>query len=213
MSDNASDNPDETEVAPGAGAPTEAPAKTRPVSIERAVDEGVLIAEAAVTMDVKNYIIVEAIREAHPFDLEAVTAAVRRELLALVTENNENATRLQDLAVEVQTPRGAPDNSEGYQADDHPTLTKRGIIHVLLAAELERLSEDDAFVAELAERARVQAWAEVGSALESRLIASLPIEPDRFYEEDKDARIRAFYNINLRALEKQARRRGHHHSD
>lgn len=198
--------------APAAAA-VESATKARPVSIERAVDEGVLIAEAAVTMDVKNYIIVEAIRESHPFDLDAVIAAVRRELLALVHENNENATRLQDLAVEVQTPRGAPDNSEGYQADDHPTLTKRGIIHVLLAAELERLSEDDAFVADLAERARVQAWAEVGSALESRLIASLPIVPDRFYEEDKDARIRAFYNINLRALEKQARRRGHHHRD
>jgi hypothetical protein len=201
---------DATDDAPRVALPADAVTKARPVSIERAVDEGVLIAEAAVTMDVKNFIIVEAIREAHPFDIDAVTAAVRRELLELVTENNENATRLQDLAVEVQTPRGAPENSEGYQVDDHPTLTKRGIIHVLLAAELERLCEDDELVAALAERARLQAWAEVGSALESRLLDSLPVEPDRFYEEDKDARIRAFYNINLRALEKQARRRGHH---
>jgi hypothetical protein len=137
---------------------------------------------------------------------------VRAALLELVDENNENATRLQTLSVDVQTPGGAADkdNSEGYESADHPTLTKRGIIHVLLAAELERLSEDDAFVAELAERARVQAWAEVGSALESKLLESLPAEPDQFYEEDKDARIRALYNINLRALEKQAKRQGHH---
>jgi hypothetical protein len=186
-----------------------ADAVRKPVSIERSVDEGVLIASATVTMDVKNYIIVEAIREGHPYNRDSVVAAVRRDLLGLAHENQASARRVQQLAVDVQTPRGARDDSEGYQVDDHPTLTKRGIIHALLAAELERLSEDDEFVDELAERARVQAWAEVGDAIESRLLDSLPKAPDPFYEEDRDARIRALVNINLRALEKQAKRRGH----
>jgi hypothetical protein len=185
-----------------------ADALRKPASIERSVDEGVLIASSAVAMEVKNFIIVEAIREGQPFDHAQVEAAVRRDLLALAHENEANAQRVQQLAVDVQTSRGARNDSEGYQVDDHPTLTKRGIIHVLLAAELERLSEDDAFVAELAERARVQAWAEVGGAIEARLLESLPNPPDRFYEDDKDARIRALVSINLRALEKQARRRG-----
>jgi hypothetical protein len=78
----------------------------------------------------------------------------------------------------------------------------------MLASELERLSEDDAFVAEVAERARQRAWAEVGDAISSRLLESMPVAPDPFYDDDKDARIRALFNINLRALEKQARRRG-----
>jgi hypothetical protein len=185
----------------------------KPVSIERSVDEGVLIARAAVTMDVKNYIIVEAIREGHPFNLDDVVTTVRRELVDLAHENDSSAQRVQQLAVEVQTPGGADNDSEGYQVDDHPTLTKRGIIHVMLAAELERLSEDDAFVAEVAENARVQAWAEVGDAIESRLLSSLPKPPDEFYDDDKDARIRALFNINLRALEKQARRNSHHRHD
>jgi hypothetical protein len=191
--------------------PNRAVAKRRPVSIERSVDEGVLIAQAAVTMDVKNYIIVEALREGRAFDIREVVARARHELLELAVENTDNANRLQDLSVQVQTPRGAPDNSEGYQSDDHPTLTKRGVIHMMLAAELERLSEDDDFVAELAERARVRAWADVGDAIESRLLNTMPQKTDKFYEEDKDARIRAFYNINLRALEKQAKRAGHRH--
>lgn len=183
--------------------------KRRPASIERSVDEGVLIAQAAVTMDVKNHIIVGAIRDGKAFDEADVRTAVQRELQRLATENEESAKRLQALAVEVQTPRGAPDNAEGYQVEDHPTLTRRGIIHVLLAEELERLSEDSEFVAELGERARVQAWSEVGSAIESRLIEALPKPPDQFYEDDKDARIRALFSINFRALEKQARRAGH----
>jgi hypothetical protein len=185
-------------------------AKRRPVSIERSVDEGVLIAKAAVTMDAKNFIIVEAIRDGHPFNVDDVVARVRLELMVLAQENTDSANRVQELAVQVQSPYGAPDNAEGYQTDDHPTLTKRGVIHAMLAAELERLCEDDEFVADLAEQARVRAWAEVGDAIEARLLGSLPQKPDKFYEDDKDARIRALYNINLRALEKQAKRAGHH---
>jgi hypothetical protein len=181
----------------------------RPISIERSVDEGVLIAGTAVAMEVKNIIIVEAIRDGSAFEPAKVIAAVRRELLALAEENEASANRVQQLSVDVQTPRGPRDNSEGYQVDDHPTLTKRGVIHVLLAAELERLRDDPAFVAELAERARIQAWAEVGAAIESRLLDSTPRTTDPEYETNKDARIRALLDINLRALEKQSKRRAH----
>ncbi|MDQ1552113.1 MAG: hypothetical protein QOD50_1535 [Actinomycetota bacterium] len=183
------------------------PAPTRPISIERSVDEGVLIASAAVVMDVKNLIIVDAIRDGSTFDVDNVTAAVRNELRDLAEENESSANRVQQLSVDVQTRRGPRDNSEGYQVDDHPTLTKRGIIHVMLAAELERLSEDPEFLAELAERARVQAWAEVGGAIESRLLESVSTSVDPSYEEEKPARVRALVDINLRALEKQAKRR------
>src|ERR1700710_2360949 len=156
----------ESRFAPRATAP--APARElspgKPISIERSVDEGVLIASAAVAMDVKNYIIVEAIRAGSSYDAGNVLEAVRRELRNLADENESSAHRVQQLSVDVQTVRGPRENSEGYQVDDHPTLTKRGVIHVLLAAELERLSEDPKFVGELAERARQQAWAEVGDA-------------------------------------------------
>jgi hypothetical protein len=201
----------ESRFAPRATAPadTRELALRKPISIERSVDEGVLIAAAAVTMDVKNYIIVEAIRDGSTYDPANVIAAVRRELLDLAEENESSAHRVQQLSVDVQTARGPRENSEGYQVDDHPTLTKRGVIHVMLAAELERLSEDPDFVADLAERARVQAWAEVGGAIESRLIDSIPRPRDADYLAEKDARVRAFVDINLRALEKQAKRRGH----
>jgi hypothetical protein len=196
----------ESRFAPRTGAP-ETPVVSRPVSIERSVDEGVLIASAAVTMDAKNYIIVEAIRDGSAYDHANVEATVRRELLELANENEASAHRVQQLAVDVQTKRSPRDNSEGYEFDDHPTLTKRGVIHVMLGAELERLSEDDEFVAGLAERARLQAWAEVGGAIESRLLASIPPKPDAAYEAEKDARMRALFDINFRALEKQAKRR------
>ena len=201
----------ESRFAPRTTAP--APARElvsrKPISIERSVDEGVLIASAAVAMEVKNRIIVDAIRDGSAYDTENVLAAVRRELLALATENEASAHRVQQLSVDVQTALGPRDNSEGYQVDDHPTLTKRGVIHVMLAAELERLSEDPGFVAEIGERARVQAWADVGNAIEHRLVESIPIPQDAAYEAEKDARVRALLDINLRALERQSKRRRH----
>jgi hypothetical protein len=182
--------------------------RKKTVPLEQVVDDALLIARTAVTLDVKNQIIVGALREGRPFNVDTVRAAVIRELLLVARENEASAQRVQQLAVDVRTPRGAVDNSEGYQVDDHPTLTKRGIIHVLLADELERLSGDDDYVAELAEQARLRAWAEVGEAIENRLLDAATPPRDPSYDRDKAARIRAFYNINLRALERQARRAG-----
>jgi len=176
------------------------------MSIERSVEEGLIIARAALTMDVKNYIIIGAIRDGHPFELAEVVAEAKRHILELAHENEESADRIQQLAEDVLTPGGAQNDSEGYQAEDAPTLTKRGIVHDLVSDELERLSEDDAYLAEVAEQARVRAWAEVGDTIENRLLDALPPAPDKYYEEDKEARIRALYNINLKALERQARR-------
>jgi hypothetical protein len=187
--------------------PPQARPKRKAISVTRAVEEGVLIASAAVAMDAKNHIIVEALREGHPFDLDDVMATVRSGLRALARENDETAHRVEQLAAEVQERGGAENDSEGYHLDDHPTLTKRAIVNLRLGEELERLSENDAFVADVAERARLQAWTDVGDAISQRLIASLPKPPDRFYEEDKEQRIRALFAINLRALEKQAERR------
>ena len=187
---------------------TTSPSRSRKaMSVERSVEEGLIIARAALTMDVKNYIIIRAIRDGQPFELDDVMIETKRHILELAHENETSATRIQQLAEDVLTPSGAKDDSEGYQAEDSPTLTKRGIIHDLVSDELERLSEDDGYLADVAEQARVRAWAEVGDAVQDRLLDALPPEPDKYYEEDKDARIRALYNINLKQLEKQARRR------
>jgi hypothetical protein len=176
------------------------------ISIDRAVDEGLLIARAALTMEVKNYIIVTAIRDGHPFDLSEVTRVVQRELHSLADENDANAARVSDLAEQVLNAGSAKHDSEGYQTDDHPALTNRVVIHSQLSEQLNALAGDEKYVADVADRARTQAWAEVGDAIESRLLQSLPKPPDKHYEEDKEARLRAFANINLRALEKRTAR-------
>lgn len=181
--------------------------RRRPVSVERAVQEGILIAGSAVVMDAKNYIIVASLRDGHPFDLDSVMANVQRQLLALSRENDENGRRVEQLAADIHKHGGAPDDSEGYQADDYPTLTRRAIVNLRIGNELKRLSDNEPFLAELAERARIAAWSDVGDAIFTRLLTDLPKPPDKFYEDDKAQRIRALFDINLRALERQTQLR------
>jgi hypothetical protein len=188
--------------------PLPGPATPRkPISIDRAVEEGILIATSALTMEVKNQIIIDAIRDARPYDVGHVVAVAKRQLLALARQNVESSDRIQHLAEDVLTPKGSTD-SEGYRAGDHPALANRAVIHSRVSAELERLADDDAYIQDVAEAARAEAWTEVGDAVQLRLLRSVPPEPDKFYEEDKAARIQALFAINFRALEKRAKKLG-----
>lgn len=183
--------------------------KRKPVSIEHAVEEGLMIARSALTMEVKNRIIVEALADGRAYDELRVRDLVRRELIELADENREAAARMRELAAAVLTSRGAH-TREGYQAGDHDSLADRATIHTRMSEQLRELSTDDTYLDEVAERARERAWSEVGDAIQSRLIRTLPLQRDKFYEEEKAARIQALYDINLRALEKKARKAGHH---
>jgi hypothetical protein len=194
-----------------AAAPARKRRRRKPVSISRATEEGLLIARAALIMEVKNQIILDAIRDGRPYDVARVIDVAKRELGVLARENDDSADRTRQLAAQVLTPEGSRDR-EGYQADDHRSLTDRATIHARVSAELERLSGDDEYLRDVADNAQARAWSEVGDAIASRLLRNLPVVPDRFYEQEKEARIKALYRINLHALERQAKKAAKHGS-
>jgi hypothetical protein len=176
------------------------------MSDERAVDEGVMIASAAVAMAVKNAIIVRALRDDVSYVPEVVVGIARDELLDLANENQANSERLEDLAEAVLQPGESDVGSENYNKPDSPALSERSAIHERVSEELRRLSTDDEYLARVAETARTAAWDDVGGAIESRLLRA-PSALDRQYDEKKDARIRSLLRVDLRALEAQARKR------
>jgi hypothetical protein len=176
------------------------------MSDERAVDEGLLIASAALVMAVKNAIIVAALRDGRPYDSIEVAQIVRAELRDLATENRSNSKRLEQLAGEVLLPHERNVGSENYNKRDNPALLQRSGIHERVSAELKRLSADDEYIAQVAETARTAAWVEVGSAIEARLLRSAAIEPDPRYDQEKDARIRTLLAVDFHTLERQAQK-------
>lgn len=175
-----------------------------PISLERAVEEGLLIARSALTMDVKNRIIVSALRDDHRFDAAETASWVALELTHLSAEQAGYAARMTELANSLTSARGTTSKEHDYGPRDFRQLTRRGLAYASLSDELARLVDDRDFVESVTEDARSQAWSELGTAIESRLDHGPMQKPDADYELERDTRLRAFIAIDLARLRRSA---------
>jgi hypothetical protein len=178
------------------------------MSDEQAVDEGLMIAAAALNMAVKNAVIVGALRDGLRYDSREVAEVARAEIRDLATENLKNSERLEQLSEDVQMPGRSEVSSERYNEEDSPALTQRSELHDRLSSELERLSFDEAYLAAVAERARLAAWSEVSAAIEARLDL-VPASSDPLYNEKRDARIKELLAVDLKTLQAKTRKQRH----
>ena len=176
----------------------------KPISLERAVEEGLLIARSALTMDVKNRIIVSALREDRRFDAAETASWVALELTSLSDEQAEYAERMAELANTLTSARGTTSKEHDYGPRDFRLLTRRGLAYAALSEELARLVDDRPFVASVVEDARHQAWSELGTAIELRLDLGPMQQPDADYALERDTRLRAFLAIDLARLRRSA---------
>jgi hypothetical protein len=173
-----------------------------PITVERAVEEGLLIARSALTMDVKNRIIVSALRDDHGFDAAETASWVGLELRSLSLEQSEHAKRMDHLAIEVTDSHGPTRHEHDYGPRDYRALTRRGLAYASLSEELSRLVDDADFVERVVEDARNQAWSELGTAIEARLDLGPMQQPDADYALERDTRMRAFIAIDLARLQR-----------
>lgn len=174
-------------------------------AVQRASDEGLLIARFAVVMEAKNHIIVSALRHDAPFDAGTTAVEVRESLERLAAEQGHYAERVTDvLRRRAATARGTVKHEHDYHPKDLGTLDLRHAVYSRVAAELRRLAGDDAYVADIVETARRDAWAELGGAVEMRL-DRLPTPPVRNadYERNRARRIRHLVDVDLAALRQQ----------
>ena len=175
-----------------------------PISVERAVEEGLLIARSALTMDVKNRIIVSALRDDQRFDSIETASWVALDLKNLSLEQAEHAERMNLLAVEVTDLHGPRRDEHNYGPRDYRILTRRGLAYASLSAELARLVDEPAFIESVVEDARSQAWSELGTAIQSRLDLGPMQQPDAAYALERDTRLRAFIAIDFARLRHSA---------
>ena len=168
-------------------------------SIERIVEEGLLIALSAVRMAVKNHIIVGALREHRDFADADYAAAVRTELNRLVRQNEEDAERTGRLRKILARQRSAFEVTDDRRLDVRQ-LGLRRRVHLKLAAALRTVADDDAQVAALLDRARQDASEEIRSALAARLADQVIDRRDADYVQRRAERIRALVGTDLAAL-------------
>jgi len=94
-----------------------APEPVEPAPIERVVEEGLLIAMTALRMQVKNSMIVDAIRNDNSYDPEALASVARAELESMA-EQNVTLARDQLTARNISIYRGLADALRDLAADD-----------------------------------------------------------------------------------------------
>lgn len=178
-------------------APEPRPLATR----EELVDDGLLIAESAARMTVKNEVIVRAVRDRADYRPERAREVAREELRRLAVESRADARRVDDERDRAEDRPGKASHQADYRSGDSEHLRRRGEALSALADRLIRLSAADGYLDALVEEARRQAWDEIGSSIAERTAAAWS-RRDRISEAERARRMSLVVD-DLRALRRR----------
>lgn len=136
--------------------------------VEEIVEQGLLVADVAVRMTVKNAIIMNALKRHLPYDEDQIADMVREVTTELADERDHDARHISRMRGEIrETGRSAWSESE-YGNEDNRTLRHRQEVYETVATQLRELVDDPEWVKNTAERARAAAWDEIGDSLKER---------------------------------------------
>ena len=130
------------------------PIPTPAPKIEEQIEDGVLVALAAVRLKVTNRLIVRSLREGKDYDEQRVRLRVTKAILDIAVEKEKDAKRIRKILETVADKPGAADFADDFRARDAKMLKRRAKVSSGLAARLADLATDPETGGEVAERAR-----------------------------------------------------------
>ena len=180
---------------------------TGPVWVRRAIEEeageGLLLAEYATRMRLKNRIIVDTVTAEGSVDPEAWADEVRLVLGGLRLEAEGSARRMEQETPIARLSEGSAVHEHDYRASDADNLDRRRRVYRLVARRLLSWENDASQVAALLEAARQDAQEEIDSAL-TRAVTGDPVV--RVEDEARlRERLRLIATVDLPALEAAVR--------
>lgn len=181
--------------------------------VEEIVEQGLLVADVAVRMTVKNTIIMNALRRNLDYQESEIVDLVRDAVTELADERDRDARHIRRMRDEIRDyGRSAWSESE-YGNDDNRTLRHRQDVYTAVAEELRARAGNDEYLQSTAERARAAAWEEVGDSLKTR--AEHPYYSggnNDEYRREREERIQHLIQKDLTRLAKEhAKSRGRSH--
>lgn len=179
-----------------------------PITVDEALEEGLMLAEYASRMRVKNKILVEVLRKGAPYDPERFQKLAISSLGRLADESQAAGERIAKERRASSDAYGRSGHVHDYRAADGENLEHREKLSLAVATELRRRAADPEYLATHIERAREDAWRDVGGNIEfvlDRQHVPSAIDPD--YERTKAERMRSLIVDDLAALADGARER------
>jgi hypothetical protein len=169
------------------------------VTLQEATEEGLMLADYASRMAVKNRIEVAALADQESYSPDHYVNDARESIDALAQESDAAADRIAEERRWSESLVGDAEHVHDYRAADRSNLEFRLATALALADKLRGRRDDDAYVDDLIERARGDAWREVAGAIEGVLDRrNIPV--DDVYLRERDARIRRLVTEDLEAL-------------
>lgn len=175
--------------------------RDRPVSqveLKRAVDEGFLIAKAAIVVAVANRIITNALRDEGYFDHALIADAARQELHRMAEEQRGDAARMREIRATSSKQKGRSRHQHDYRRGDDHALRTREATYEELAALLDRRRDDQKFVDGIVLQARARAWDDIGTTVVGRL--GWAQRPTDDYEIGRDERLQQMLDEDFATL-------------
>lgn len=172
--------------------------------VEDIVEQGLLVADVAVRMSVKNAIIMNALKRKADYDEQQIAEMVRESLIELAKERERDARHISRMRAEIRKTGRSTWSENEFAGEDSRTLKHRQEVYELVAEELRNRAKDEEFLAQRAERARVAAWGEIGDSLKEK--ASHPYYgggASDEYREARESRIQLLIERDLTELIKQ----------
>lgn len=156
-----------------------------------------MIALSSVRMAVKNNLIVNALRNDERYDVDKLTESARQHVLTLAAENDQTASRL-ERARGFRKP--GPDDDEEHR--------RRPQVHRMLAESLRERADDDEAMRSIIERARTDAWEDIGREVRTRIgpPGFVPDEDD-VYQRMRKSRVKRLVDVDLAQLEREQKKR------
>ena len=165
-----------------------------PAALEDMVSEGVMLAQFAARMALKNQIVIGALAESVPYHPEYYAAAARAVLNEVIRESEASAHLAERKRAVAAGRSGVGEHQHDYRSSDTANLRRREDVNLAVADRLAALRDDDDYVARLVERARDDAWADIGLAITARLDRDWPAlavsDTDPDYGARRDKRMR-----------------------
>lgn len=145
-------------------------------AIQLEVGDGLLLADSAVRMAVKNYVLTAALRPGARWEPDPHLSFAAGTLRRIAQEQDDAAMRMANAHDDAVGALDRPSHEHDYGEIDVALLDKRRIVYRSVAAELRRRSADEVELRAVIEAGRADAWFELGAAIEQRLLREPSVE-------------------------------------